>query len=75
MADADWDGKSKGSLIGYKIFIFSIKNLGIRFSYLILFFVALYYFIFLKQRINKVRWQVTHSKVAGYSSKVAGYYV
>ena len=49
MADAEWDGKSKGSLLGYKIFIFSIKNLGIRASYFILYFVALYYFIFLKQ--------------------------
>ena len=49
MADADWDGKSKGSLLGYKIFVFSIKRLGIRAAYLILFFVALYYFIFLKE--------------------------
>lgn len=49
MAEADWDGKSKGSLLGYKIFVFSIKKLGIRAAYLILFFVALYYFIFLKE--------------------------
>ncbi len=49
MSDAQWDGKSKGTLLGYKIFIFCIKNLGIGVAYLILYFVALYYFIFLKQ--------------------------
>ena len=46
---ADWDGKSKGTLLGYKIFIFSIKRIGIRAAYLILYFVALYYFLFLKE--------------------------
>ncbi len=46
---ADWDGKSKGTLLGYKIFIFSIKKIGIRAAYLILYFVALYYFLFLKE--------------------------
>jgi len=41
-----WDGASKGSLIGYKIFVFLIHNLGLRFAYFILLFVALYYFLF-----------------------------
>lgn len=45
---AKWDGKSKGTLLGYKIFVFSIKKLGIRPAYLILYFVAFYYFLFLK---------------------------
>ncbi len=44
-----WDGKSKGTLLGYKIFVFCIKKLGLRISYGVLFFVALYYFIFLKE--------------------------
>lgn len=47
--DAKWDGKSKGSLLGYKIFVFTIRKFGIRTSYLVLFFVAVYYFIFLKE--------------------------
>ncbi len=46
---AKWDGKSKGTVLGYKIFVFLIKKLGIKFSYVILYFVASYYFIFLKK--------------------------
>ncbi len=41
-----WEGASKGSLLGYKIFAFSVRNLGLRFSYFILLFVAFYYFLF-----------------------------
>ena len=46
---SQWDGKSKGTLLGYKIFVFSIKKLGIKTSYLVLIFVAFYYFLFLKE--------------------------
>lgn len=44
-----WDGKSKGTVLGYKIFVFLIKNLGVKAAYLILYFVASYYFLFLKK--------------------------
>lgn len=43
-----WNGKSKGSVLGYKIFIFTIKYFGIGFAYLILRFVTFYYFLFAK---------------------------
>ena len=46
---AQWDGKSKGTVLGYKIFVFFIKKVGVRSAYLILYFVASYYFIFLKK--------------------------
>ena len=42
---ADWKGQSKGSILGYKIFIFFIKYLGLRASYGLLYFVA-FYFVF-----------------------------
>lgn len=41
-----WEGKSKGTVLGYKIFIFLIKNLGIKSAYFMLYFVAFYYLIF-----------------------------
>ncbi len=44
-----WDGKSKGTVLGYKIFVFFIKKVGIKSAYFILYFVASYYFIFLKK--------------------------
>jgi len=43
---AQWDGKSRGAVFGYKIFIFFIRNLGIRSAYFILYFVALYFLFF-----------------------------
>ncbi|UOE40843.1 lipid A biosynthesis acyltransferase [Chryseobacterium suipulveris] len=46
---AKWSGKSRGTLLGYKIFVFSIKNFGVRFAYSVLYFVAAYYFLFLKK--------------------------
>lgn len=41
-----WEGKSKGTSAGYKIFVFLIKNIGIGGAYLLLRFVSLYYFLF-----------------------------
>jgi predicted LPLAT superfamily acyltransferase len=46
---SQWDGKSKGTLLGYKLFVFCIKKLGIKASYFVLVFVAFYYFLFLKK--------------------------
>jgi len=43
---AAWKGKTRGGLTGYKIFIAILKNLGLPFAYLLLYFVALYFFIF-----------------------------
>jgi len=43
---AQWEGKSKGTPLGYKIFVFLIKNLGLNVAYSILMFVAAYYVIF-----------------------------
>lgn len=40
-----WSGKSKGTILGYKIFVYCIKKLGIRAAYSILVFVAFYYFV------------------------------
>jgi len=46
---AKWNGKSKGSIFGYKIFVFIIQKLGVRVAYFILYFVALYFFIFSRE--------------------------
>ncbi len=42
----EWEGKSKGTVLGYKIFIFFIIKLGVRAAYGLLYFVALYYVFF-----------------------------
>jgi predicted LPLAT superfamily acyltransferase len=43
-----WDGKSKGTVLGYKIFVWLIRKVGVRAAYALLIFVASYYFLFLK---------------------------
>ncbi len=44
-----WTGKSKGTPLGYQIFIFFIKKIGVKSAYFILYFVAFYYLIFSKE--------------------------
>ena len=41
-----WDGKTRGGAIGYRIFIFFLKNVNIRFSYTLLRVVAGYFWLF-----------------------------
>lgn len=40
-----WQGKSKGSKFGYSCFVFLLKHGGVRPAYLLLRFVAFYYFV------------------------------
>lgn len=46
---SEWDGKSKGTVLGYQIFVFLIRTAGVKAAYGLLFFVASYYFLFLPQ--------------------------
>ena len=46
---SEWDGKSKGTVLGYRIFVFLIQKAGIKSAYILLYFVASYYFLFLKK--------------------------
>lgn len=50
---SSWSGRSKGKPLGYRIFIFILKNINIRFAYFIVWFVALYYFIFADKQAIK----------------------
>lgn len=59
---ARWEGKSRGTLLGYKIFVFCIKNLGVRTAYIVLYFVATYYFLFLKKS-NRVVFYYFHKRL------------
>jgi predicted LPLAT superfamily acyltransferase len=47
-----WEGKSKGNISGYKIFVWTLKHLGINFSYFLLLFVSAY-FVFTSKRTFK----------------------
>jgi len=47
---SDWDGRSRGSVIGYKIFIFMLRYANIRAAYFILSIVVSYYYLFSKKK-------------------------
>ena len=43
---AQWEGKSRGTVLGYKIFIYCMQYLGIGAAYFVLGFVSLYFLFF-----------------------------
>lgn len=57
---SQWDGKSKGTLLGYKIFVFLIKKVGIRAAYTLLVFVAFYYFLFYPKSFKSIFYYLRH---------------
>jgi predicted LPLAT superfamily acyltransferase len=43
---AKWDGKTKGTVLGYRFFIYCVRFLGLNISYFFCRFVSLYFFLF-----------------------------
>lgn len=62
---ASWKGKTRGGVAGHRFFIFLLKYPGLRFSYLFLRFVVLYYVLF----APKARKPIFHyfNFILGYS--------
>ncbi len=46
---AKWEGKSRGTVLGHKIFVFILNHLGLKLAYIVLRFVAVYYFLFARK--------------------------
>jgi predicted LPLAT superfamily acyltransferase len=63
---SQWDGKSKGKVFGYKIFLFLIQKLGIKSAYLLLYFVAFYYLLFSVKGTKAIHYY--YHKRLGYGS-------
>jgi predicted LPLAT superfamily acyltransferase len=53
---ADWEGKTRGGITGYKIFVFFIRTLGISFAYFFLHIVAVYYVIFHRKAYREIHY-------------------
>ncbi|MBS1765733.1 MAG: lysophospholipid acyltransferase family protein [Bacteroidetes bacterium] len=43
---SQWDGRSKGTALGYRIFIYLIDKFGVKAAYRLLWFVSYYYYLF-----------------------------
>lgn len=57
---SSWEGKSRGNKLGYKIFVFILKYVGIMPAYFVLRFVALYYFLFLPKAYKPIYYYFHH---------------
>jgi predicted LPLAT superfamily acyltransferase len=62
---ASWEGISRGKVIGYKIFGWSLKYLGLDFAYFLLLFVSAY-FVFASGKAYRSVFYYFHSRL-GYS--------
>ncbi len=75
----EWEGKSKGTVLGYKIFIFFIRKLGVRAAYGLLYFVALYYVFFAGRSTRSIfyyfRKRLKYSWIKSVFSIYKSYYV
>lgn len=76
---AEWQGKSRGTVLGYKIFVFSIKNLGLGAAYFILYFVAAYFCLFSKDSSKAIYYyfkeRLKYSKTKSLVNIYKSYYV
>ncbi len=74
-----WEGKSRGTVLGYKIFVFCIKKLGVRSAYFVLYFVAGYFCFFAKKSTiasyNYFRKRLEYSFFKSVISVYKSYYV
>ncbi len=51
---SQWSGKTKGTLLGYKIFLYSIKFFGLNAAYAVLRIVTFYYYLFAKSSRDNI---------------------
>jgi predicted LPLAT superfamily acyltransferase len=51
---ASWEGKSRGSVLGYRIFVWSIMHLGLDFAYFLLLFVSAYFVFASKKAFRSI---------------------
>jgi len=76
---AEWQGKSRGTVLGYKIFVFFMKKAGMGAAYFILFFVAGYFCFFSKDSTKSIyyyfRHRLKYSKFKSILNIYNSYYV
>ncbi len=63
---SSWKGKTRGGVLGYKIFVWTVKNFGLSFAYFLLLFVVAY-FIFSSRKAFRSIYYYFHS-VLNYST-------
>lgn len=76
---SEWQGKSRGTVLGYKIFVFFMKHLGMGSAYVVLYFVAAYFCFFSKDSTKAIYYyfknRLNYSKPKSLKSIYKNYYV
>jgi predicted LPLAT superfamily acyltransferase len=76
---ASWEGKSRGSVLGYRIFVWSIMHLGLNFAYFLLFFVTAYFVFASKKAFGSMFYffhiRMKQSRVKSIISIFRNYYL
>ena len=74
-----WDGKTKGGVSGYKIFVLILKYLGLRFAYFFLIFVSFWFVIFhrkgAKAQYNLFKKRLKYSSLKAHVSVFKNHYI
>lgn len=58
---AEWKGKTRGGVLGYQIFVWTLKHAGLRFAYTLLRLVTIYY-LFFAWKSNRIIWDYLRNK-------------
>ncbi|MEO7305904.1 MAG: lipid A biosynthesis acyltransferase [Ferruginibacter sp.] len=69
-----WHGKSKGTPLGYRIFVWVLKTFGVLPAYFLLRFVVLYYFFFSFKASRQIYSLYRHKLGYGWGSSIAKLY-
>ena len=74
-----WQGKSKGTPLGYRIFVWVLKNFGVLPAYFLLRIVVLYYFFFSfkasRQIYNLYRHRLGYGRLSSIGKLYKNYYL
>jgi len=74
-----WEGKTRGGVVGYKIFVWTLRNLGISFAYFLLIFVVSYFMFTSGKAFTAVyrffHERMNYSKLKSLISIYRNYYV
>lgn len=76
---ASWEGKSRGNVLGYRIFVWSIMHLGLDFAYFLLIFVSAYFVFASKKTFRSIFYyfhvRLGQSRVKSIISIYRNYYI
>lgn len=76
---ASWEGKSRGKVIGYKIFGWSLKYLGLNFAYFLLLFVSAYFVFSSRKAFHSIFYyfheRLKFNRVKSFLSIFRNYYL